>query len=79
MNEWIHLLKRISGCNLTVECQPSKLNTWVQFPSPAPVAESLSDELSVVQTLREIENGQLKICDSYISRLASTHRGIAKR
>ena len=23
------------GCSSMVECQPSKLNTWVRFPSPA--------------------------------------------
>ena len=23
-------------CSSMVECQPSKLNTWVRFPSPAP-------------------------------------------
>lgn len=27
---------RICGCDLMVECQPSKLNVWVRFPSIAP-------------------------------------------
>ena len=26
----------ICGCSSMVELQPSKLNTWVRFPSPAP-------------------------------------------
>ncbi len=28
--------KLICGCSSMVELQPSKLNTWVRFPSPAP-------------------------------------------
>ncbi len=29
-------LKKFCGCSSMVELQPSKLNTWVRFPSPAP-------------------------------------------
>ena len=31
----LKILKVICGCSSMVECQPSKLNTWVRFPSPA--------------------------------------------
>ncbi len=30
---------KLSGCSSMVEQQPSKLNTWVRFPSPAPIPE----------------------------------------
>ena len=30
------VLRHESGCSSTVECQPSKLATWVRLPSPAP-------------------------------------------
>ena len=29
-------IKNQCGCSLMVELQPSKLTTWVRFPSPAP-------------------------------------------
>ena len=32
------VLRSICGCNSMVEFQPSKLATWVRFPSPAPTA-----------------------------------------
>ena len=28
-----------------VELQPSKLTTWVRFPSPAPSDDNISDEM----------------------------------
>ena len=30
--------RSMCGCNSMVEFQPSKLATWVRFPSPAPTA-----------------------------------------
>ena len=35
------LLRRQCGCSSMVELQPSKLTTWVRFPSPAPLLEQL--------------------------------------
>ena len=32
----IHFVVNLCGCGSMVELQPSKLVTWVRFPSPAP-------------------------------------------
>ena len=38
---WSSILQRVTiyqcGCSSMVELQPSKLTTWVRFPSPAPL------------------------------------------
>lgn len=32
-------IRALRGCSSMVELQPSKLTTWVRFPSPAPISE----------------------------------------
>ena len=34
-------IKNLCGCSLMVELQPSKLTTWVRFPSSAPLDNSV--------------------------------------
>ena len=39
-------IKNLCGCSLMVELQPSKLTTWVRFPSSAPILkETLFDKV----------------------------------
>ena len=38
----VGLQRMTGGCSSMVELQPSKLATWVRFPSPAPTASGLS-------------------------------------
>ena len=44
---------QISGCSSMVEHQPSKLDTWVRFPSPALTCESMLIEYARVAQLVE--------------------------
>ena len=37
-------IKNLCGCSLMVELQPSKLTTWVRFPSSAPFRNTISRE-----------------------------------
>jgi hypothetical protein len=37
------------GCSSMVELQPSKLITWVRFPSPAPVERSFAHIAQLVE------------------------------
>ena len=36
-SKWWAANRPICGCSSMVEFQPSKLATWVRFPSPAPI------------------------------------------
>jgi hypothetical protein len=46
---------RLSGCSSMVEQQPSKLNTRVRFPSPAPASNNFLEQgLLLIEILSEI-------------------------
>ena len=42
------------GCSSMVEFQPSKLATWVRFPSPAPLQNALSTPIIESLTIRKL-------------------------
>ena len=39
---------KLCGCNLVVECQPSKLNAGVRFLSPAPIGRPEHESVRAV-------------------------------
>jgi hypothetical protein len=66
--QWLGLL---CGCSSMVERQPSKLITWVRFPSPAPSADAAHVAQSVEHVLGKDEvNGSIPFVGSSFNFLS---------
>ena len=50
-------------CNSTVECQPSKLITWVRLPSDAPRFQFLPQQRTRLWCFRKMRNNGSRVVD----------------